>query len=80
MYLWKIERTDDVDWDEARALIVMAPYASRALSFVIAHAPGTQRGSCWEVATITAVGEALPGPDGRELTEPAIILADVRSG
>lgn len=72
MYLWKIERTDEVDWDETRAVIVAAPHMSEARSYVMQNAPAYE--GTWIDATVTCVGQTVgPEPSG-----PTILLADVK--
>lgn len=74
MELWLITRTDDVDYDEARSLVVAARTKDDALQETVNSVSGAQDGAVWYAPTteIESIGEAHP-------TYPAgIVLVDMK--
>lgn len=47
MKLWLIVRTDDVDYDEARSLVVAAETKDDALQETLSNVAGVQNGGVW---------------------------------
>lgn len=86
MYIWKIERTDYVDYEENAAHIVIAATQLQAQTLAAAAATsGEGDGSIWfaPTTTVTAIGEAFEtvlDADGNELEQTPHVALTSNTG
>lgn len=60
MYLYLVDRTDDLGYDETESVVVAANTPKQARK-IAATAPGDQSSAVWETASVSNIGTARKG-------------------